>query len=71
MDRGTWWATVYGVAKNWTRLKRLSVRAHTHTHMHICYIEQTLHALNLQHVLCQLHLNKNKFKKVFSVTKIN
>ena len=20
MDRGTWWATVYGVAKSWTRL---------------------------------------------------
>ena len=24
MDRGTWWATVRGVAKSWTRLKRLS-----------------------------------------------
>ena len=20
MDRGTWWATVHGVAKSWTRL---------------------------------------------------
>ena len=20
MDRGTWWATVHGIAKNWTRL---------------------------------------------------
>ena len=27
MDRGAWWATVHGVAKSWTRLKRLS----THT----------------------------------------
>ena len=25
MDRGAWWATVHGVAKNWTRLKQLSV----------------------------------------------
>ena len=24
MDRGTWWAAVHGVAKSWTRLKRLS-----------------------------------------------
>ena len=21
MDRGTWWATVHGVAKSWTRLR--------------------------------------------------
>ena len=25
MDRGAWWATVHGVAKNWTRLKYLSM----------------------------------------------
>ena len=24
MDRGAWWATVHGVAKSWTQLKRLS-----------------------------------------------
>ena len=24
MDRGTWWAAVYGVAQSWTRLKWLS-----------------------------------------------
>ena len=24
MDRGAWWAAVYGVAQRWTRLKRLS-----------------------------------------------
>ena len=24
MDGGAWWAAVYGVAHNWTRLKRLS-----------------------------------------------
>ena len=25
MDRGTWWATVHGVTKSWTRLKWLSM----------------------------------------------
>ena len=29
-DRGAWWATVHGVAKSWTQLKRLSMHiAHT------------------------------------------
>ena len=27
MDRGVWWATVYRVAKSWTRLKRLNMNA--------------------------------------------
>ena len=27
MDREDWWAMVLGVAKNWTRLKRLSTHA--------------------------------------------
>ena len=26
-DRGAWWATIHGVAKSWTRLKRLSTHA--------------------------------------------
>ena len=30
MDRGAWWATVHGVAKNQTWLKRLSMQACTH-----------------------------------------
>ena len=29
MDRGAWRATVHGVAKSQTRLKRLSMHAHT------------------------------------------
>ena len=29
MDRGAWWATVYGVAKSWTRLSM-----HTHSQAH-------------------------------------
>ena len=28
MDRGAWWATVHGVAKNCTRLKQLSMHTH-------------------------------------------
>ena len=30
MDRGASWATVHSVAKNQTRLKRLSTHTHTH-----------------------------------------
>ena len=25
MDRGAWWATVHGVAKNWTQLSNLTL----------------------------------------------
>ena len=32
MDRGAWWATVHGVTKSQTRLKRLSVQVHTKTY---------------------------------------
>ena len=41
MDRGAWWATVHGVAKSRTRLKRLDTQclphpsislSHTHTY---------------------------------------
>ena len=28
MDRGAWWATVHGVAKSQTHLKRLSMHAY-------------------------------------------
>ena len=30
VDRRTWWATVHGVAKNWTQLKQHSMLAHTY-----------------------------------------
>ena len=30
MDRGVWSSTVHGVAKSWTRLKRLSTHAQEH-----------------------------------------
>ena len=32
MDGGAWWATVHGVTKSQTRLKRLYTHTHTHTH---------------------------------------
>ena len=28
-DRGTWWATVHGITKSWTRLEELSTHTHT------------------------------------------
>ena len=28
MDRGAWWASIYGVAQSWTQLKRLSSSSH-------------------------------------------
>ena len=32
MDRGTWWATVPGVAESWTGLKQLSLAWHIQFH---------------------------------------
>ena len=26
IDRGAWWATVHGITKSWTRLKKLSMQ---------------------------------------------
>ena len=34
MDRGAWWAIVYGAARS---TARLSVRTHTHTHLILCF----------------------------------
>ena len=34
MDRGAWWATVYGVGKSCTRLSVSLSLTHTHTHTH-------------------------------------
>ena len=35
MDRGAWWATVHGVAKSQTRLKRLNTLARKHPGVHL------------------------------------
>ena len=34
MDRGSWWATVHGIAKSLTQLKRLNM----HTHQYILFL---------------------------------
>ena len=31
MDRGAWWATIYGITKSRTQLSDQRARAHTHT----------------------------------------
>ena len=39
MDKAAWWATVYGVAKSWTGLKRLNM----HTYLFdLCAASPTL-----------------------------
>ena len=38
MDRGAWWATIYGITKSRTQLSDQHTRAHTHTHTHTEYI---------------------------------
>ena len=48
MDRGAWWATVHGVTKIWTGLKRLS--------MHTCIYIMTHHfsIFNIHHLRIQI-----------------
>ena len=36
--RGTWWATVHGVTKSWTRVKQLSMYARRHPDFSSCVI---------------------------------
>ena len=47
MDRGAWWATVYGVAKSWTRLsdKHTHTHKHKHTHTHLSRCSKGLHSI--------------------------
>ena len=40
MDRETWWATVHGVAKSQTQLKRLNTHTHKHTHTDTVFKKQ-------------------------------
>ena len=41
LDRGSWWATVYGVAKSQTRLKRLIIQSFPLRHHVRAYPEET------------------------------
>ena len=40
-DRGAWWAAVYGVAKSWTRLKRLSSSSSSSSMAPICFKQKS------------------------------
>ena len=47
MDRGAWWATDHGIAKELYMTERLSACVHTHTHTvktspHLCQGQQVL-----------------------------
>ena len=35
MDRGAWWAAIYGAAQSWTRLKRLSSSGGSSAYPHL------------------------------------
>ena len=61
MDGGAWWATVHGVAKSWTRLKRQQqqqqrLRAHALQQEKPSQCES--HALQLESSLRSLQLGK-------------
>ena len=53
-DVGAWWATVYAVAQNWTRLKRLSSSSSSRSVVERgIFVPHGLHR-GLQDLLCQL-----------------
>ena len=64
MDRGTWRATVHGVAKSGTQLKPLSIHTHTHTHRvtlepHHCFFPSFLGrqvTIYLSEMICKHNL---------------
>ena len=46
MGRGAWWATVHRVTQSWTRLKQLSMHAHTYVEIDSwkqCNLEKKIH----------------------------
>ena len=53
-DGGAWWATVYGVAQSWTRLKRLSSSSsisYIYVYMYTCiYVHVYVHVYVRVHV---------------------
>ena len=46
LERGTWWATVHGVAKSWTQMKWLC------THSCFIYVDIILHSVNTVYDIC-------------------
>ena len=50
MDRGAWRATVHGVTKSWTQLKRLSTHStHTHTYRYVYVYDIYIGDYTLEH----------------------
>ena len=63
MDRGAWRATVHGVSKSWTRLKRLSTHAHTQAKamcatvfLWLCWCAAGLPVLGLSFLVCKTRI---------------
>ena len=54
-DGGAWWAAVYGVAKSWTRLKRLSSSSNVKWH-NLKYRQNIFHNAPRQKNHCRLNL---------------
>ena len=54
MDRGAWQATVHGIAKSWTQLKRLSMHAiHFQFHCAGCFGTRIyLDSVDILHIQC-------------------
>ena len=44
MDREAWWVIVHGVAKSWTRLKRLSMQALSHKYLYVNVHSSIIHS---------------------------
>ena len=67
-DGGTWWAAVYGIARSWTRLKRLSSSSSSATWEALKHVLQRLTGVNSYQYLKILHsipgLNYSCFTEV-------
>ena len=52
MDRGAWWTTVHGFAKNWTRFKWFSTHMYIYIYMNVCvYIAENTQSFYVKTVL--------------------
>ena len=51
MDRGAWQATVHGVAKSWTQLKRLSMHAYIYLHRQLSLKKNNMKKLGSSYFL--------------------
>ena len=61
MDRGAWWATVHGVTKGRTQLKRLSTHTYTEKSQKRASERELRKPTQLDHSLCPLLLHLGSF----------